>query len=105
MNDAKIDPALTADEWVAVRNGEMNVADHFIEIDASGIAGGEARLWPAVVAIGNDKLRDDDPRKITGEWIAELRLSAKQIEEDRGPLPRNRLAEMADALESYLPPQ
>lgn len=85
----KIEPALTAELWEAVRlsrDGALAMVVH---------SGGK---YPAsAIAILNDLLPDSDPRKITRRMVEIIRMHAEN--EDHAEA-----ASIADALESYLPP-
>jgi hypothetical protein len=64
----------------------------------------------ACIAIANDMLSDDDPRKITLEWVRFLNAEASEWRarygESFGPNESaDRLEQMANALASYLPPE
>lgn len=63
------------------------------------------RAIPALIALANAALPDDDLRKITRERVAELRSALGCFQADRGRLPDDAATErFLDALESYLPP-
>lgn len=84
----EIEPALTADDWAR----ELSVADLHPFLDTEKI-----------IAVANAALPDSDPRKITRERIALLRVElgwAENAEYSNDPEARRFL----DALESYLPP-
>jgi hypothetical protein len=66
---------------------------------------------PAIIVAANAALPHDDPRKVRREWVAELRRMAGEAEasdrrgEKDGPVVDPYICRsMADALESYLPP-
>lgn len=116
MSEQKIEPALSAREWgpmpirvgtyrlgyradlsptnVLVGNGTISIQDSYGEASDAPLA--------AVIAIANHALSDDDPRKITREWVDALRRVATAF-----PLlgEFREISAMADALLSYLPPE
>jgi hypothetical protein len=66
---------------------------------------------PTIIVAANAALPHDDPRKVRREWVAELRRMADEAEasdrrgEKDGPVVDPYICRsMADALESYLPP-
>lgn len=122
----KVQPALTPDEWA--RN-----AVHFSEGDFYGarIDGPPSQMCltldvfdadrsadmrsdevavanlPALIALANAALPDGHPAKITREWVALLREVALTHEAESGDDWHDDVAPIraiADALESYLPP-
>lgn len=104
-------------------------AEHWRNLAALGERGPRLALWdefttserkpdmPAVIALANAALPDDDPRKITREWVTLLRFVADCSERDSIALYNEREADkdgsqaiaslraMAAALESYLRPE
>lgn len=90
----KIEPALSAEEWARKREDGLDLYDDFVS-DRPGSG-------PRIIAAINDDLPDDDSRKITREWVIELRRVAQAFP-SLGEL--REIAAMADALESYLPPE
>lgn len=64
---------------------------------------------PQVIAFANAALPDSDPRKITRETVATLRNHAYYSKHGdahgRLAMTADALAALADALESYLPPE
>lgn len=122
MSDA-IDPALDAEEW-RVRRFEplsepaLSVHDdgdgiEFVTHDDSGRMTGKYKIeyWSpddhaGVIALLNSGLPDTDPRKITREWVREIRGAARDYALPDGFLHSGDvLNRIADALESYLPPE
>jgi hypothetical protein len=120
MTDKRIEPALTADEWA---DAQKYGADAFR-------AEAGPRTWfslPQVIALANAALPDSDPRKITREKIAQLRLAVNEWDgvgrdpvklaewqgaDDDRPEPDleyfgggDAALAFLDALESYLPPE
>lgn len=95
---SNLGPALTAEEWAALRKD----AQHR-KAWAAGIL---ARGGPLqIIALCNDELPDSAPRKITREKIARLRDAI--VEADANEVEPHRwddLSAFADALEAYLPP-
>lgn len=113
----EIEPALTAGEWAQVKASPLPL--HLTYDDAIGTDVAE-RIY--CIALNNYALPDDHLAKITRGWVAALReLSAaihaahgaKMIGSVRivGPAGTSHISTgddfgaMADALESYLPPE
>jgi hypothetical protein len=111
-NDAatsRVEPALSLFQWssLEISNGvasasptpEMSSDPHFrhrLPIESA----------TAYIAIANAALPDSDPRKITREKIALLRIPhLSTVDGDPAAYPTEELAAFADALESYLPPE
>lgn len=122
MSDA-ISPALTAEEWAhrefvrGVPRREHQIFGYVGEEDGLLHLGWDAEPLhpvtvnsiPAVLALANAALEDDDKRKITREWVAELRELVTLLR-DGSDIPRLAertavLSDAADALASYLPPE
>lgn len=108
-----IEPALTPEEWAAVL---AHPEAPFAWIEQTG------DRPHAAIALRNFMLPDSDPRKITRERIAALRSAADVVydamqdaeEGGRGRVPGSedalrslyaQASAIADALESYLPPE
>lgn len=108
MNDTKIEPALSAEEWSEVREpGVIRENGGLVyELSYIGWLSTERRI-PASVAILNAALPDSDPRKITRETIAALDWVLKQAGGTGDWLHsvEDKLKPIRDALESYLPPR
>lgn len=126
MNDSKIEPALTEKQWgpMPPRIGTFVLGepdDRFgaqVSISPSEITiqddWGESADAPpaAVIALANHALPDDDPRKITREWVEALRAEAKRgqyaerVGDNAGfsAIDPALASQIANALESYLPP-
>ena len=113
----RIEPAWNADmlSWIQNDPGDVRLA---LDRGMDNIAYDLKGQLPNLIALANAALSDDDPRKITREWVAELRTTASEIDvqlrnphwrmaDDRSlAVHRARtLRTMADALESYLPPE
>lgn len=105
MTDTPIEPALTPEEWASVEGEkrERTTTRHY-EVDAILENHDPAKF----IAVYNAALPDSDPRKITREWvetlrdIAELNLKKRtRLDRLAGPC----LESIANALESYLPPE
>lgn len=121
------EPALTAQEWAAQNDGE---AEPFAVRGSYEISrehhndglrlNGEwvpATTLPALIAFANAALSDSDPRKITRDWLRTLRSEAKYVgsgglESEYEDEPYRSMGQreaalraIADALESYLPPE
>lgn len=95
----KIEPALSEEEWEDVLrivsvHGPDGLALAVGYEDCIG-PNEEARAYS--IAINNAALPDDDRRKITREMVNDLR----RIDSEEYPP----LSRIADALESYLPPE
>lgn len=110
----KIEAALSMDEWanrsvtrfdvqpiVVVNLPGDSIA---IRIDSSGsIVAEKPGTLAAIMAMANDALPDTDPRKITWALVKHLRDTAYTAADGySGP---TWLADLADALASYLPPE
>jgi hypothetical protein len=96
------EPALSAEEWR--RLGDGSPVDEWF------------KAFPNVgsvqaVAVSNHLLPDSDPRKITRAWAEAIRQAAHDIEDadvmvtEVPPAHAPILRSLADALESYLPPE
>jgi hypothetical protein len=95
-----IEPALSEAEWKGVRSGADDVTRYYFT---------KGRL-AAVIAACNDELPDSDPRKITREMIEALRSAASFVPDfyaadANGDNIVALCHSLADALESYLPPE
>lgn len=90
--ESKVPPALTAEEWEYALGQPHGLLEYLM------------RPAEAIIASANHALPDDDPRKITREWVEQLRAWAGVLENDRGDVAGADLRSIADALESYLPP-
>jgi hypothetical protein len=103
----RIEPALTKEEWATLREqvcsneGVAAWLDECYQPDEVGAV--------RIIAAMNYRLPDSDPRKITRAMIAAIRDAAERHHDD-GDMD-DMLASMAathriaDALESYLPPE
>lgn len=104
----KIEPALTPEEWAKV------VAEH-TETPFSAptsiyydLIGGNPDGCAEIIALNNFVLPHDDPRKITREKLKVMRAAADSIKDEFGighDDEYSTLYSLADALESYLPPE
>lgn len=124
----RIEPALTltAEEWVnGTEQSKYPLRWHLVHRSRYAEAEGEVtHYWCntgadvplelsallATIAMCNAALPAGHPQKITREWATELRAVAEQLPTmGAGPngedIPDPTLTRMADALESYLPPQ
>lgn len=134
MSD-KIESALTAEEWKERRVRFVGLPELVLHDDGDGmelvVYAGDC-IWeklkfnqapaidlPSLIALANAALPDSDPRKITREDVEVLRSAAEDLEHaceygrwcrwcidhSLGLANRVRLKRLADALESYLPPE
>lgn len=112
MTEKKIERALTEQEWRLLTSWL-----------AGKMPGGKVRGMVVMdlpdehragaIAVANAMLEDDDRRKITREWITTIRDNAYwMIGANDSPAGKERnnkasadLVAIADALESYLPPE
>lgn len=125
----KIEPALSADEWFVPQIARPHL--YCLSEERVGLSFGDGSVAPrtgidveiedvpAIIALANAALRDSDRRKITREWINELRYAADTLkpiaylaatpqptERDRELMDTSTvLSVIADALASYLPPE
>ena len=99
----KIEPVLSTDDWKAF----------WRDVSATRASGaspvlvvhdGDPRTQlPQIIARANALLPDSDPRKITHVLVARLRVTAEHAGgPGAGP---TWLADLADAMDSYLPPE
>lgn len=99
----RLDPALSAEEW---REFQRDL-QHGLEIGLlpDGV-GYEVAHCAYYIAVNNAALPDTDPRKITREWVTFLREQAVgAFSSDYRGADAAEFTAMADALESYLPPE
>jgi hypothetical protein len=128
----EIPPALTPDEWErrAIGDGPLEIARIMDGPGPDAIEVTEDLRWfrdediPALIALANAALPDTDPRKITRDWLADLRIAQNEAQEAAWRSCMNgepgkpcdecqravdgfkaRLQAIADALASYLPPE
>jgi hypothetical protein len=98
----RIEPALSAEEWVAVRQAKADgLTFDSIQVECGSDAG--------LIAFLNDELPDSDPRKITREKLGAVRHALAEHHVDLSidqytSLHTITLATLLAALESYLPP-
>lgn len=97
----KIEPALTAEEWAAIGNEPLPLWPDMEHLFVMG------ERPEAVIAYLNNRLPDDDPRKITRGDVRWLRGAASYLGHDstRGEEWRARLNSLAAKLASLLPPE
>lgn len=106
-----IPPALSDYEWAAWRGQRLNPVTMMREV--SGLAPIADNLWKSI-AITNDQLHEEDPRKFTRREVAMLRIAAAaaQIAQGEGQGQADfeaygelysQLHEFADVIESLLP--
>lgn len=107
MSDA-IPPALTPDEWARVEPSDIYGHDDG-GVYVGAYRGGDIEVGVrdhALIALANAALPDTDPRKITREWVREIRGAARDYALPDGFLHSGEvLNRIADALASYLPPE
>ncbi len=110
-NTTDIPPALTPNEWRNVRSHPLERVK-FVEL-AERIGRSHA-----AIALENDALNDEDVRKLTPERVALIRWAAERVNAELAARVSSLtvdaareladrysdLVELADALESYLPP-
>lgn len=100
-DETKIEPVLSAKEWASARErkGKAAIHDATSDLVYTGTENMEVDAVARVIAVANDAYPDADRRKITRGWIESLRRGAREI----GNATSSELADIADALESYLP--
>lgn len=102
-----IPAALSPAEWHAWRTERLNPVTLMREVSA--FAPNPDALWKAI-AIANDQLHDDDPRKLTHDVVTALRAAAEALPEEGyneatgASTKYSRLHELADVIESLLLP-
>jgi hypothetical protein len=93
----KIEPALSAVEW---RTGDLpqypSLLGDITYVD-------EPASIAAIIAVANRQLPDSDLRKITREMVEAIRKAYLEFGQTNDTT--DRLLSIADALESYLPPE
>jgi len=98
MSD-EIEPALTADEWTAVRGHplEWGLSELIGEMAADG-------EYAKAAALANDALQSTDPRQITQGDVDNLREIGKHfmLQENYGV--GQYVRRLADRLAAFLPP-
>jgi hypothetical protein len=111
-----IEPVMSAEEWKAPQDviaGYVDVDSGIIDVTIGGPGGADRpRSTWALIALLNSWLSDSDPRKITREWVESLRKEAERgrlaerVGDNAGysSIDPDLADQMADALESYLPP-
>jgi hypothetical protein len=116
----RIEPALSADEWKASSfklgaewwDGTVSGDEESVHIE-SGTDPQESagpirgpRL-ASLIALANAALPDSDPRKITRARVDALRFAASSLRHECGSDDEDArdVEAIADALESYLPPE
>lgn len=96
MSDTRIESAMTPKEWRDEAMDEPSILGDIRYID-------NPKHLAKIIALANSQLPDDDPRKVTRGTVAELRGHAHRAPD--GSWDRHELSQIADALESYLPPE
>lgn len=114
MAESKIEPTLTAEEWAAGRvvwrdaevewrAGESFDISYRIPDEVPTAQPDDRSSVAQMIAVANAALPDSDPRKITRKTVVMLRESS---EDDHAAYVNfGKLRALADALESYLPPE
>lgn len=108
-----IRPALRNEEWQQRRSGPVSVdtlgeETHLVVRDPDGevvsVSGGDSIF--ALMALANDSLPNEDPRKLTVTDIAVLRILADRIsaEEPNGRRLLSLATALRDKLSALLPP-
>jgi hypothetical protein len=112
VSDQKIEPALSVEEWADARDESGGVSE--------SLAYEVCYLWgrarPAgTIAIANAALPNKDPRKITRAVVANVTFAARALDGAAlvaDPILRMEISAtqlalraLADALQSYLPPE
>lgn len=120
MTDTPIEPALSREEWAkrgrwpfSTEAGQLEVTLSDWVYDEPGGDEYEVALshtctpqdLPALIALANAALPDDDPRKITREMVGDLDSCASWAEGEGQRDLADRVRRFAAALESYLPPE
>ena len=101
-----IPAALSTIEWHAWRTERLNPVT--MMRDVSTFAPNPDVLCKAI-AIANDQLHDDDPRKLTADVVIALRAAADALPQEGyneatgAQTKYSRLHDLADVIESYLP--
>ena len=110
-------PAVTREQWAQFfgEGGYTTVAYNDVQRNHDGtfivFPEGEGAMFfpdelPGLIALANAALPDDDPRKFRREHIAALRdATVRDVIGDEDREQTNILRNLADALESYLPPE
>ena len=113
----KIEPALSAKEFATL--GPNGVGHPIMPSSLGDLDGLGVEDLPKAIAIANHLLPDSDPRKITREWVRAIRNAVTALPERRddtewitsaqvqatSEVHRAVLDLIADALESFLPPE
>lgn len=117
--ESDIPPALTPNEWANVAKLAADALRRYVDLSQ------EVGRPHAAIAILNDELHDEDPRKLTRETAAAIRRAAEMIgapsmlryfagASDTAPTVAavtaqgelySQLLELADVIESYLAPR
>jgi len=108
----EIRPALSAEEW---KGPTADVLDGYVDLDTGtvdvrlGGAGSQSRsqhddAW-ALVALLNDSLPDDDPRKLTWEDVERVNLAGGMVARAGAETVADNLFTLAAKIASQLPPR
>lgn len=108
-----VEPALThcgCVTWTLLADGRCR-CECGVNIIAPGGAVPNLKVEPAlthlakITALANSQLPDDDRRKITRTWVNWLREEADALQRNGAGAGALMATEIADALDSYLPPE
>jgi hypothetical protein len=125
VSEQKIEPALSADLWAmpfdAFGRRYISLGESLVRLgkDGSFAVNYDGAVYDSelqsltvedrrgLIALSNAALPDDHPAKITREWVTQLREWAYNATESdySSQLNPHVARTMADALESYLPPE
>lgn len=98
----RIEPALSGEQWSEWRRALEQAGGDVLYTVYNDTVGEDAAECAQIIAYNNDALPDDDPRKITRALVERMRREAYNVPD--GYSPHLWLADIADALESYLQP-
>lgn len=108
----KIAPALSLEEWDAFSSADEETATASLQARLADLFGdapldsAQAQAGAAaLVAISNDVMSDNDPRKIKRFYVDRIREAADVLDDRPGPFNTDHLRMIADVLESLLPPE
>ena len=106
-----IPPALAPDEWERRRSGAVAIDQigdevHVVVTDPDGqlVSVSDPDEIFALIALANDALPEDDPRKITKGLAFDLRVAVEALRTAQFAGLASRLEQRARVLEALLPP-